>query len=84
MLGRRIYGIFTKEGFDGKVSALIPPLANGTSGITMACCLNAFSAITGALKLREGIFLIPLGLFSASNLYANPPCFYPLESFLMA
>ncbi|MCB0369706.1 MAG: hypothetical protein KDD45_09760, partial [Bdellovibrionales bacterium] len=67
-----------------KISGFIPPLAKGISGMTIVCCLNTFSATTGALKVREGMFLIPLGLFSASNLSANVPCFSPFESFLIA
>lgn len=84
MFGRRIYGIFTSDGLAGKVPYFIPPFAKGISGTIIGCCLKAYFATTGALNVKEGIFLMPLGLFSASNLSAYPPCFYPFDYFLMA
>jgi hypothetical protein len=68
MLGNLIYGIFMRDGLEASVYGFMPPLARGTSGITIGCCLNIFYATTGALKVSEGMLLIPLGLFSASNL----------------
>jgi len=68
MFGSLIYGILMREGFDGRTYGFMPPLARGTSGIAIGCCLNTFSATTGALNVKEGMFLMPLGLFSARSL----------------
>lgn len=54
-------GIFIRAGLGGRARGLIPPLAKGISA--MGCCLKAFSAMMGALKTKDGILLMALGLF---------------------
>ena len=65
---------------------VIPPFASGIyGGISCCCFINLSPNIGGGLFINnDGILLILLGLFSANNLSANVPCFYPLESFLTA
>ena len=61
---------------------LMPPFAKGMSII--GCGRIDFYAMIGALKTKDGILFIALGLFSARRRSANPPCFYPFVSFLTA
>jgi hypothetical protein len=75
--------IFMSDGFGGGIKpCLIPPFAKGIYGLTKTCLFD-LSPI-GALKTSEGILLTIFGLFSANNLSAKVPCFYPFESFLTA
>ena len=86
--GNFIYGIgFIKSGFGGgNCDGLIPPFANGKSPTEGTCCFSVSIAIVlGWLYTMEGILLVFFGLFSANNLSAKDPCFYPtLLSFFTA
>lgn len=66
-----------KRGFGGgnKFGA-IPPFANGICGGIVGI-FDILSPIGGGglCRTKEGILLELFGLFSASNLYAKPPCF---------
>lgn len=76
--GNLIYGIgFISKGFGGgSWDGLIPPLANGKSPIDGICCFSvSIGIVLGWLYTIEGILFVFFGLFSASSLYAKPPCF---------
>ena len=84
--GSFISGIFTIDGFAGRVVGLMPPFARGIS-IPMFASLKFFSAISGALICSGGFTSVAatVGLFSANSLYANVPCLsLPFVSALMA
>lgn len=65
---------------------LIPPRARGISGgiIGVFDILSPKRGGGGLFISNEGILLTVFGLFSANNLSAKEPCFYPFESFLVA
>ena len=67
--GSFISGIFTIDGFAGRVVGFIPPFARGIS-IAMFASLKFFSAISGALICSGGFTNVAatVGLFSASSL----------------
>ena len=76
--GNLIYGIgFISKGLGGgNCDGLMPPLANGKSPIDGICCFSvSIGIVLDWLYTIEGILFVFFGLFSASNLYAKPPCF---------
>ncbi len=85
--GSFIYGIgFINKGFGGgNWDGLIPPLAKGKSPMEGICCFNvSFGIGFDWLYTIEGILFVFFGLFSANNLSAKLPCFYPFASFFTA
>jgi hypothetical protein len=76
-----------KSGFGlGNKFGVIPPFASGISG-GMVGILEYLSPRGGGglCSRRDGILLVLLGLFYASNRSAKPPCFSPaFVSFLTA
>lgn len=67
------------KGLGGGIKlGVIPPLANGISGGTKLFFSFSYKGGGGICIVNVGIFPKALGLFSASNLSAKPPCFSPL------
>lgn len=66
-----------RRGFGGGIKfGVIPPFDNGIYGGMAGILLNLSPNGDGRLfKSNDGILLMLLGLFYASNLYAKVPCF---------
>jgi len=55
-------------GFGGRLKGFIPPRASGMSGAIIIGFVDLSTYVVDGLSMRDGILLILLGLFYASNL----------------